>query len=104
MSEVQATSWDAGSCCETGEETFGEGAIPKIDELEQTASRAQTGRTLRTAILLRGHGSHEAMGARSRIVLIEQLSAHLQGDDLAAQPGEHVPDGRVMERAFVDGL
>lgn len=104
MSEYQATSGDTASCCETGEEAFGEGAIPKIDEVEQTARRAQTGPTLRTAILMRGHGPHEAMGGRSRIVLIDQLAAHLQGDDLAAQPAEQPPDGRVIERAFVDGL
>jgi hypothetical protein len=34
-------------------------------------------------------GGDEAMGGRGRIVLIEQLAAHLQGDDLAAQPREH---------------
>jgi len=104
MSEYQARSGDAASCCETGEEAFGEGAIPTIDELEQAASRAQAGRTLRTAILLRGNSSHEAMRARSRIVFIEHLAAHLQGDDLTTQPGERTPDGRVIERAFVDGL
>jgi len=51
-----------------------------------------------------GHGADEAMGGRGRIMLIEQLAARLQGDDLAAQPGEHTPDGRMMERPFVDGL
>lgn len=37
-------------------------------------------------------------------MLIEQLPAHLQRYDLATQPREHSPDGRVLEHAFVDGL
>jgi hypothetical protein len=53
---------------------------------------------------MRGHSSHEAVSARGWVVLIEQLAAHLQSDDLASQPREHPPDGRVMECAFVNGL
>jgi hypothetical protein len=53
---------------------------------------------------MRCHGSHEAVSGRSGIVLIEQLPTHLQRNDLATQPREHSPDGRVLERAFVNGL
>ena len=37
-------------------------------------------------------------------MLIEQLATRLQRDDLATQPTEHTPNGRMLERAFVDGL
>ncbi len=73
MSESQATSREAGSCRETGEELFRERGFPLGDQMEQLARLAQEPLTLRTTKLVRCHGPHEAMTCGAGIVLLDAV-------------------------------
>jgi len=98
VTESQATSAEAGSCCETGEEFLRELGLPLAHQMEQLTRLAKEPLTLRAAELVRRDGPHETMAGRSRVVLLEQLAAHDQRRNLAAQPTQHPPDGAVVQK------
>ena len=101
--EHQPTSGEAGSCCEARKELLGEVAFPLSGKMEQLARSAQVTFPLRTAELVRRHGAHEAVTGGGWIPLLEQVPAHGERSQLASQPGEHPPDGRMVQRPFIDG-
>lgn len=101
--EHQPTSGEAGSCCEARKELLGEVAFPLSGKMEQLARPVQVTFPLRTAELVRRHGAHEAMAGGGWILLLDQLPAFGQCGHLASQPGEHPPDGRMVQRPFIDG-
>ncbi len=98
MSKEQATSGNARSCCEAGEERLGEGAVPTVDQMKQAAGGAQDLPTLLAAVFMRGDGADKAVHRGERIVLAPQLQARLQGGGLSAEK-EQEPPQRASDAA-----
>ena len=88
----------ARSCGETGEKLFREQPFPLGNQMEQLPRLAKELPTLRAAELLRRDGSHKAMAGRMRVALLDRFPARGQGSQLAAQPGEHLPNGAVVQQ------
>ena len=98
MSESQATSAEARSCCETGEELLRESFLPLDDKMEQLPRLAKKPLPLRTAELVRRHGPRKAMAGRIRAVWLDQPTTLGQGRQLASQPAQHPPDGAMVQK------
>ena len=98
--ERQPKSGEAGSCCEARKEALGKAVFPLGDQVKQLAGAAQRKLPLRTAGLVRRHGAHKAVAGGGRGFLQDQFPAHAQRSQLASQPSQQPPDGRMVQRPF----
>jgi hypothetical protein len=103
VSESQVTSRKPGSCRETGEEFPGEHPFPLGDKMEKLPRAAQQVLTLRTAELLRRHGTGKAVAGGGGATLLDQLATLGQRGRLHPQPSQHAPDRAVVQGPFFHG-
>ena len=75
VSESHATSREAGSCRETGEELLRKQPFPFGDQMQQLPRALQQLLTLRAAELVRRHGPHEAVAGGAGVMLLDLLAA-----------------------------
>lgn len=66
--------------------------------MEQLTRLAKKPLTLRTAELLRRHGTRKAMAGRIRAALLDQPTTLGQGRRLTAQPAQRPPDGAMVQK------
>ena len=100
----QATSGDAWSCCEAGEERLAKGAVPTVIQVQQTAGYAQDLPTLPATVFPRADGAQKAVPSEEGIVLAQQLQPCPQRGGLSAQEEQEPPERGAVERSFVDLL
>jgi len=98
--ESHATSREPGSCRETGEEFLAEHPFPLGDQMQQLPRATQQLLTLRTAELLRRHGTGKAVTGGGRATLLDQLATLGQRGGLHSQPSQHAPDRAVVQGPF----
>jgi hypothetical protein len=102
-SESHATLGKPGSCREAGEELLGKQPLPLRDQVKQLAGTTQQLLALRTAGLLRSHGTEETVAGAARMLLLEKLEAQSQCGGLRPQPTQKAPDRAVMQAPFFRG-
>jgi hypothetical protein len=97
LSESHATSPKLRLCREAWEELLREQPVPLGDQMEQLARPAEQPLTLRAAELVRRDGADEAVAGGGGVLLLDKLAAQSQRGTLRAQPGEHAPEGAVVQ-------
>ena len=103
VSESHATSRESGSCRETGEELLRKQPLPFGDQMQQLPRAAEQLLALRAAELVRRHGANETVAGGAGVLLLDLLAALGQRGAKRSQPGQHAPDGAVVQRSFLDG-
>ena len=91
LQECQATSIEAGTCCESGEEFLTETVLPLGHDQHQLPSRFKRALTVVTACFERVHTAADTMAQRVGLVLENHLSGFVQRERETSHPRDETP-------------
>ena len=86
-----------------GKNFSGKHPFPLGDQMQQLPRATQQLLTLRTAELLRRHGTGKAVAGGGGATLLDQLATLGQRGGLRPQPSQHAPDRAVVQGPFFHG-